>query len=342
MGERDRLAGQATVEWLGLVLVVSLALASLLALSTGRIPAVGLVRAIAARLICAADLSASCSVDGALVAAYGPEVAGRLEENAPQIDYEDGISELPVDFRSCRGGPCAEGRRAGRVWASNTGERAVAFVHAVDCRRREALEAAAERGYDCSGSRAGNLYLQYWLYYGDSATSPWSELPGRPGAHRDDWEGYQVRIGPSGTDARATSHHGYDYGGGPVNWPSDAGLVSRSAWGQSTGRLHVSASSHAGHVYEPPRLAPVRGVRTTARAGVAMAAAAIGGSSTGPRVGRLAVRFTARRRPGRWTPASRLVLIPIESLEPADRRAAFAIVPPWRKPVYLDPEDRGT
>ncbi len=342
MDERGREGGQATVEWLGLVLLVCLAVASALALATGRIPAAGLARAIATRLICAAGLSDSCSVDGALVAAYGAELAARVEESAPEIVYESGIGELPVDFRSCRGGRCAEGPDGGPVWESDTGERAAAFVHVVDCRSPGSRQASARRGSDCSGPRAGNAYLQYWLYYGDSATSPWSELPGAPGAHRDDWEGYQVRIGPGGAEARATSHHGYDYRGGPLNWPSDAGLVSKSAWGEDTGRLYVSAGSHAGHVYEPPQLAPIRGVRTTARAGVAIAAGVIDGTSRRLRERRLAVRFTARRRPGRWTPASRLVLIPIESLDPGDQRAAFAIVPPWRKPVYFDPEDRGT
>ena len=186
MDERGREGGQATVEWLGLVLLVCLAVASALALATGRIPAAGLARAIATRLICAAGLSDSCSVDGALVAAYGAELAARVEESAPEIVYESGIGELPVDFRSCRGGRCAEGPDGGPVWESDTGERAAAFVHVVDCRSPGSRQASARRGSDCSGPRAGNAYLQYWLYYGDSATSPWSELPGAPGAHRDD------------------------------------------------------------------------------------------------------------------------------------------------------------
>jgi hypothetical protein len=85
------------------------------------------------------------------------------------------------------------------------------------------------------------------------------------------------------------------------SWLSDAGLIHRSAWGPSTGRLYVSGGSHAGHVHEdkPP----------------------------------------ARSR---WTPADRLTLIPIETLDPAARRTRFAVVPPWRKPVYHDPEDQGT
>jgi hypothetical protein len=109
-------------------------------------------------------------------------------------------------------------------------------------------------------------------------------------------------VGPGGTDARASSHHGYNYDGGPGSWLSDAGLVHRSAWGPSTGRLYVSGGSHAGHVHEDGR----------------------------------------RRRASRWTPADRLTLVPIEALDGPARRTGFAVTPPWRKPVYDDPEDEGT
>lgn len=340
MGERGREGGQGTVEWLALVFVACLAAASVLALAAARLPASGIAGAIAARLVCAAGFS-DCSAGGALAAAYGAELAARVAESVPEIAYEVGMRDLPVDFRSCRAARCALAAHPGAVPESDAGEPAVAFVHAIDCRTPRSRGAAARRGYDCSGPSAGNAYVQYWLYYPDSATSPWSELPGRPGAHRDDWEGYQVRIGSEGTEARATSHHGYDYRGGPVNWPSDAGVLSKSAWGEATGRVYVSAGSHAGHVYEPPRLAPLRGARTIARTGAAIVAEAIG-EGPRPAARRLAVRFTARRRPARWTPASRLVLIPIESLGPAERSTGFAITPPWRKPVYFDPEDRGT
>ncbi len=322
--------------------VVSTALGLILALATGRFAAVGLARAIVTRLICVTDLGSSCPAGGALVAAYGPELASVVRESAPRIAYEAGMSELPVDFRSCRDRGCGEGRDAGRVWRSDAGEPAAAFVHVVDCRTPRAREAGAKSGYDCSGG-AGNLYVQYWLYYGDSATSPWSDLPGRPGFHRDDWESYQVRIAEDGSEARASSHHSYAYRGGPLNWPSDAGVISKSAWGEATGRLYVSAGSHAGHVYEPPRLAIERGVRTAGRAGAMLTAAAVRGEVgvASPR-GRVRVRFVAPRRPARWTPAARLRLIPIEELGIGARRTGFAVVPPWRKPVYRDPEDEGT
>ena len=56
------------------------------------------------------------------------------------------------------------------VARSSSGERPVAFTHAVDC-RPDAAAATEAAGADCSGERAGNLYLQYWLYYPGSATA---------------------------------------------------------------------------------------------------------------------------------------------------------------------------
>jgi hypothetical protein len=292
-GER----AQATVEWIALVLVVALFLLGLVAGTAARLPASGLVRAIVARFVCAVRLFDSCAEDAELVAAYGPALAALVHENAPEIVYEDEMTALPVDFRSCREKRCGNGPDSGAVWTSDSGEPAAAFVHAVDCRTAESRAVAAHHGYYCSHGRTGNLYLQYWLYYEDSTSL--RRLPGGLGHHEDDWEGYQVRIGADRTESRATSHHSYNYSGGVGSWLSDAGLVHRSAWGGSTGRLYVSGGSHAG---------------------------------------RVAVDSHA----GRWTPADRLGLIPIETLDTGARRTRFAVDPPWRKPVYRDPEDQGT
>jgi hypothetical protein len=312
-GER----GQVTVEWVGLVLVVSLLVLGLLAAVGVRLPAAGLARTIAARLLCAVDLSEACSSDLRLIGAYGTELAARLEENAPTLIYEDGMTALPVDFRACRDPRCGNGPDSGEVWASDTGEPTAAFVHVVDCRDAEARAASAAEGLDCSEGRAGSLYLQYWLYYEDSTSL--GALPGDVGHHEDDWEGYQVRVGSEVTEARATSHHGYNYDGGPGSWPSDAGIVRRPAWGSATGHLYVSGGSHAGHAYEPwDTLRHSEGARR-----------------------RRAV-FGGLPHRSRWTPAERLTLIPIETLDRADRHTRFAVVPPWRKPVYRDPEDQGT
>ena len=285
------------MEWIALLLVASLLLLGLVAGAAARSPASGLAGAIAARLVCAVRLFDSCAEDTKLAAAYGPALAALVHENTPEIVYENGMTALPVDFRSCRGKWCGNGPDSGAVWRSDSGEPAVAFVHAVDCRTDEPGAEAARHGYDCSGVRSGNLYLQYWLYYEDSTSL--RDLPGSIGHHQDDWEGYQVRIGAGGTDSRATSHHGYSHSGGVGSWLSDAGLIHRSAWGSSTGRLYVSGGSHAGRV--------------------------VFDSDT-----------------GRWTPPDHLSLIPIETLGADARRTRFAVDPPWRKPVYRDPEDQGT
>ena len=236
IGER----GQASPEWIGLVLLVALALAALAAAGV-RIPGTDLARALAARLVCAAGLGSGCGEEGELVAAYGPELAALLAEQSPRILYEDGMRAVPVDFRSCRNDRCADGPESGSVTRSLRGERVTAFVHVVDCRDPEAAE-----GSDCTDERAGNVYLQYWLYYPGSRTL--GAVLGDRGFHDDDWESLQVRAAEDQVDARASSHHGYNYRGGARNWASDLGLVSRDAWGENPGTYFVSGGSHAGHV----------------------------------------------------------------------------------------------
>jgi hypothetical protein len=45
---------------------------------------------------------------------------------------------------------------------------------------------------------------------------------------------------------------------------------------------------------------------------------------------------------GRRTLSAGIVLVPIETLPAHDRDTPFAVVPPWRKPVYADPERADT
>src|ERR671915_1439185 len=128
---------------------------------------------------------------------------------------------LPVDYRRCREPACSDGPETGMVTRSSSGERVVAFVHVVDC-RAAALAESRKAGYDCSGDRAGNLYVQYFFYYPTSSTA--KALPGDAGFHLDDWESLHVRIEPNGAaDVRASSHHGYNYEYSKLNAGSDAG-----------------------------------------------------------------------------------------------------------------------
>ena len=202
---------------------------------------------------------------------------------------------------------------AGECLLGQTG----ALTHVIDCRQRR----GRPPGVDCSGSRSGKLYLQYWFYYPGSATGEGStplrhpiralsRAIGKPSFHDDDWESYMVRIGPGARpSARASSHHGYSYslgGGGVPGVRIDrrAGFAVRRAprvrngWGPEAGLLYISGGSHAGNA-------------------------------------------RVYRRVSRSTKDHRLKLVPIESIAGLDG-TRFAISPPWRKRVYHDPEYSGT
>jgi hypothetical protein len=307
--------GQSTVEWIALVLLASLLLLGMLALAGARLPGGELARAILGRIFCAVRLDGSCGGEdaGALALAYGAEVAGVVAKNVPDLLYEEGMVALPVDYRRCRHPSCSDGAETGLVSRSASGEGVVAFVHVVDC-RPAAAEASREAGYDCSGAAAGNLYVQYFFYYPTSSTA--AALPGNGGFHKDDWESFQIRIEPGGeTFVRASSHHGYNYEFSKLNAGSDVGGAVGGAI--NDGIEAVGARPKGG--WGP----------STGELHVS------GGSHAG----------NAKRDdyvPGRRTPGRRLLLIPIESLSAAERAAVFEVVPPWRKPVYTDPESEET
>jgi hypothetical protein len=300
--------GQATVEWVGLVALVALLLAAAVAGGV-RIPGATLARAVASRILCAAALADRCGDEPALIAAYGSEVAGLVREHMPSLFFEEGSRALPVDFRRCRDPRCGDGTARGRVLETDAGLPVTAFVHAIDCRG----DAAGVAGADCSGSRAENLYIQYWLYYADSATLRGVPIAGAKGYHEDDWESVQIRIGPDGgVDERASSHHGYNHDQGLANAGSDTGSSGattaaealgarpRGGWGPETGMLVVSGGSHAGNAKGFPRF-------------------------------------------DRLAPGPRIHLVPLEPVAADEANAyRFAISPPWRKAVWRDPENSGT
>jgi hypothetical protein len=238
---RDGERGQSTVEWIGLLLLISFAVGALGALAGVALPGTALARAIGGRIVCALELSGECEPLEAddLVLAYGDELAALVTATTPQIRYEPGMRALPVDFRECREDACAEGRDGIRVARTVTGEPASVFTHVVDCRPGSETPGAV-----CTGAAAGNRYLQYWLYYPGSATGEGSVVPGvvrevssavgMPSYHPDDWESVQFRIGPRGeTHMRASSHHGYGPG-----WIAAAEAEA----------YRVSGGSHAGTV----------------------------------------------------------------------------------------------
>jgi hypothetical protein len=286
--------------------VVALLMVGLVAAGV-RVPGVELAQVVASRMLCAASLADGCGDEPALIAAYGTEVGKLLREQMPMLAFEEGARALPVDFRRCRATSCGDGAERGLVHRTDERLPVTAFVHVIDCR---AGEAEAE-GADCSGPRAGNLYLQYWTYYADSATLRDVPVAGGKGFHLDDWEGVQIRIRSEGqVDERASSHNGYNYALNAMNWGSDAGLGllkgaaeslgvrADNGWGPARGLLLVSGGSHAGNA---------------------------GGIT----------------HVDRFTPGRRVHLIPLEPIAAVDN-STFAIEPPWRKKVWRDPEAEGT
>jgi hypothetical protein len=223
-----------------------MALGALAWLVGPRLPGIALAHALSERLVCAVRLTEDCANEPELRAAHGPELAALLRHHAPALLYEDGMRALPVDFRACRSDACAEGPEGGPATRTTEGLRVVAFTHVIDCRPGH-VAATEAWGGDCSGPRRDNLYLQYWLYYPGSATAEGSTplkepirrvstALGHPSHHPDDWEGYQVRIGPDEIVARATSHQGYN------------------GWQPDGDRYYISGGSHAGRpLRRPPR-----------------------------------------------------------------------------------------
>jgi hypothetical protein len=299
--------GQGTVELVGLLGVVALALLGMLAAGAA-VPGGVLAREIAGRILCAAALADGCGDEPLLIATYGDEVGRLVRRHMPTLAFEDGSRALPVDWRRCRITDCGDGPEDGLVHRSDQRLPVTAFVHVVDC-REEAREESEAAGVDCSGKRAGSLYIQYWLYY---ATSTTGQIPvlGPLDEHDDDWESVQLRIGPDGRVAeRASSHHGYNYERSVVNGGSDAGLDfvreatedaglrEEGGWGPETGLVEVSGGSHAGNVGDD--------------------------------------------RGSRFVPGRRVHLVPLEPIA-AHSHSTFAVVPPWLKEVWRDPEATGT
>jgi hypothetical protein len=211
--------GQATIEWTGLVLLVTLVLAAA-AVTVSRGAGWGLGGSILDSIVCAAF----DRCPGALEDAYGAELARAVRDYAPNIVYERRSAELPVDFRRCRNLACSNGAdRAVAIDESELGLPVTAFTRVIDHRKR------------------GPLYIQYWLYFPESFSGGIGRKLGPlakywPGFHKDDWEGYQLRIEGGRVTARATAHGGYK------------GSLDSGGWQPWTGWYRVSGGSHAGHL----------------------------------------------------------------------------------------------
>src|SRR4051794_4407692 len=301
-------AGQATVEWTAVVLLVALALGAAVAF----LPVVdgrSYGGFLAHSIVCA--VRGDCArQDDVLRTAYGAEDAALVRRFVPNIVYEPGTHTLPIDFRRCQSHRCSDAPDDQSLEVSRStrgGVPAAAFTH------------VARKG--------GEAFLQYWFYYPDSPSTflgshaILKHLPGGdPADHQHDWEGYQVRVGADGAAlVRATSHHGYQ------------GCKERQChnrWIAWTGWTRVSRGSHAGHIpYETEEeITPAR------RHGPAQR-----------HVTGYQPLWPGRDLHERTTSAGGLELIPIEGLSDGALATDFGdVVPPWHKRVYSDPLSNST
>ncbi len=313
-------SGQSTLEWVGLVLLVSALMAGLL-LAGARVPGTALIHSVSRQMLCAASLSRVCAREPPLDRSYGERIATEIRRYAPDLHFGPDLLGLPVDYRTCRSPYCADGPGEGEVVKSTAGEPVTLFTRVLDCRAGSTgagADPAADAAMDCSGKRAGRLFITYWAYYPESASLRGVPMLERKGFHPHDWESFQVRVDPDGTVAqRASSHAGYNHTRSAANWGSDmgwgifrkaaqsAGLRGRGGWGGRTDRYLIAGGSHAGNVDG---------------------------------------RVDGRRYPSH-TPGSRVRLVPLETIrrDPIARPARFdPITPPWDKDVWLDPEAEGT
>jgi hypothetical protein len=317
-------AGQASVEWAGLVLLVALVTAALVALAPA-LDGRSYGGFLAHQIVCA--VKGRCA-DGtrALARAYGEDDAALVRRHAPNLVYERGERELPVDWRQCRRRECATAPDDAALDAHHTdgGGRATAFTRVI--------------------RRDGRLYVQYWLYYPDSNTAlagsdrvwerSWllprlrqlvSGTPDYPGFHRDDWEAVLVRLDPDGsTWVRASSHGHFQ----TCKW-----RACRDDWARPTGWIRVSRGSHSGHV--PFRLEPGR-PNPPARPQIPRYVPPLGSPA---RPLRRIPLVPGRNLHERTTTGEGLRLIPLETHDRRGYRALDEDVrPPWEKDVYREPE----
>ena len=261
--------GQATPEYVGLVLLVAALLAGLLALAGPALPGGALARAVAAEarlrgrgggvLRCARPSSRR-----SLAARAGLRRRARGDDRRaalPEISFEDDdFVSLPGRLpRVPRSAACADSVLHGSLEHTQTGLEPAAFVHVVDCRdagRRGAARATTARARapatstSSTGSttpRAGRRAYQRWGY----PRRRLGELPGadRPGRRR-------AAPGQLPPQLQRPQRR-------PRQHRQRPRLGAAGRLGQDPGQLHVAAGSHAGMTAGRRRRQPPRSPRQT-------------------------------------------------------------------------------
>ena len=320
LARRHAERGQTTVEFVALVLLATLVLGALVVASP-RFDGRSFGGFLAFRIVCTIERDCHDG-DRSLTRAYGTRDAALVRDLAPNLVYEPGERQLPVDWRDCRRVACAEAPDEPDldVHRTHAGERATAFTRIL--------------------RRGGRTYLQYWFYYPDSRSTwagsddlwdrAWGHAedrgivggtPAYPGTHRDDWEAYAIRIDRGGRAwVRASSHR---------HWQGCERLSCKNRWTARTGWTRVSRGSHAGHI-------PLRHELRGGPRWVYPRQILLPGVSP-PRLHRVPL-LPGHDLDERTTTGEGLRLVPLETVDPGTYRPLERdVIPPWDKEAYPDP-----
>ena len=168
-------------------------------------------------------------------------------------------------------------------------------------------------GADCSGARAGNLYIQYWTYYADSATLRGVPIVGERATTATTGRACRSASGPTAASTSGpppTTATTTPAGVGQLGLrrrhrarsrtlAEAVGARADNGWGPETHLLLVSGGSHAGNAVGIPHI-------------------------------------------DRFTPGRRVHLIPLEPIAADRARPTSRSARPGGSSVWRDPEAEGT
>ena len=302
-------SGQAGIEWVGLTLLVSVVLTALVS-TVPVIDGRSVGGFLTHRIMCAAREDCHAGGERELARAYGARDAALVREHAPNIVYEPGERQLPVDFRECRAVRCATAPDDRDLDAHRTDVRPAGHrVHARRSSRREHLPPvlALLPRLELDGGEPGQAVEQGAA--GRLARLARRRLGGLPGAHR-----------PAGRRTRA------------LLLARPLPVVQAVRVPQRLGPAHRVDARVAG---QPRRSsgARARGLRTGGALGTDTNApeAVEGPLPARSRPGSTCASAPRRGRGSGWSRSRRSTTRTYRPRDPGIR-------PPWRKKVYDDPE----
>ncbi len=321
--------GQSAVEYVGLLLLVAVLFSAGIYLGIGTW--------LGDKMSCVLLGRCREAHSNLLDPTYGAELAATVRRYTPGLEYAPGTYSLPTDFRDCRSLLCSGASGSGNsVTRTRAGQKVTAFTRVLDRR-----------------GDGGKLHIQYWLYYpetkrgnlGDELEEFYKQYPWAEGSElalltkgkaklgkrvllseaddaRRRWKKTKVDTAPARTLARWLANRHRD------SWQSYEVAIDRD--GRADQRTTEISSVLKTNRYSHCLSSECRRSSHSSQWWVS--------------VGKDTHEMRVEHRPEtalRRTPDSKINLVPLESLSNSDLKTKFDQLPPWRRPVYRDPDDDG-